>query len=128
MKNKNNTKYAGVHLLAEFWGNQMIDDVGRIKSILTKSAKVSHNTSLGVDARKTSSGNISAFILLAESHISIHTWPKLDYIAIDIFSCGQKSKPHKALEFLEKIFKPKKMKTKEIKRGVLKVEKNNKKS
>ncbi len=118
MKNKNNTKYAGIHLIAEFWSNQKIDNISTIKTILSKSAKISHNTALGIEVQKSLSQNISGFILLAESHISIHIWPKLDYVAIDIFSCGQKSKPHKALEYLRKKFKPKKIKITEIKRGV----------
>ena len=112
-----NKKYAGTHLIAEFWGGKIIESPREIKNILITAAKESKNIPLGIKIHKFSPQGITGFILLAESHISIHTWPELDYTAIDIFSCGQKGKPYKGLEYLKKKFQPKKTRIREIKRG-----------
>ena len=112
-----NKKYAGTHLIAEFWGGKNIESQKEIRNILFMAAKKSKNVPLGVKIHKFSPQGITGFILLAESHISIHTWPEINYVAIDLFSCGSKSKPHRGLEYLIKSFQPKKVKVKEIKRG-----------
>jgi S-adenosylmethionine decarboxylase len=56
---------------------------------------------------------------LAESHIAFHSWPEFGYLAIDIFSCGKNAKPEKALRYLKKILKPRKVEVSIIKRGNL---------
>jgi S-adenosylmethionine decarboxylase len=56
-------------------------------------------------------------ILLAESHIALHYWPENEYLAVDIFTCGSKTNPQKGLEYLKKVFQPKKVETKKINRG-----------
>ena len=110
-------KYAGIHLIVEFWGGKIIEDAEKIKDLLIKTAEVSHNTPLDVKIHKFDPQGITGFILLAESHISIHTWPERDYVAIDIFSCGRDSQPYEGLKYLEQEFQPKKTKVQEIKRG-----------
>ncbi len=50
-------------------------------------------------------GGISGVAVLAESHISVHTWPERNYAAFDLFMCGD-SEPHKAIPIFEKAFKP----------------------
>jgi len=114
---KQNKKYVGIHLIAEFWGGKTIESPQRIKAILAEAARVSKNTALGIKIHKFNPHGITGFILLAESHISIHTWPEMKYVAIDIFSCGKDSQPYRGLEYLKKEFKPTKVKVKEIKRG-----------
>jgi len=111
-------KRAGTHLIADFWGVKVIENSQKIKSILVEAAKKSKNVPLGIKIHKFSPQGITGFILLAESHISIHTWPELDYVAIDIFSCGGQGEPYKGLAYLKKEFQPKKVQIKEIKRGV----------
>ncbi|MEK7566689.1 MAG: adenosylmethionine decarboxylase [Patescibacteria group bacterium] len=59
---------------------------------------------------------ISVDIILAESHLTVHTWPELYFVAVDIFTCGATAKPKKALEYLIKIFKPKVVKKRTIQR------------
>jgi len=112
------TEYAGIHLIIEFWGGKIIEDAKKIRSILIKTAKVSRNTSLGVKIHKFVPYGVTGFILLAESHISIHTWPERNYVAVDIFSCGRNSQPYKGLDYLKKEFQPEKIRVQEIKRGV----------
>lgn len=117
LASKRKPKYAGIHIIGEFWGGKIIEETQEIKQILTEAARRAKNTPLGIKIHKFSPRGITGFILLAESHISIHTWPELEYVAIDIFSCGLKTKPYRALKYLEKIFQPRRVKIKEIKRG-----------
>jgi len=112
-----NIHYAGVHLIAEFWDGEIIESTKKIKEILFEAAKATKSTPLGIKTHKFSPMGITGFILLAESHISIHTWPEKNYIAIDVFSCGRDTKPKLGIDYLKKQFKPKRFKIKEIKRG-----------
>jgi len=114
---KQKPKYTGVHLIVDFWGAKTVEDTEKIKNILFETAKRSNNVPLEIKIHKFSPQGITGFILLAESHIAIHTWPELDYVAIDIFSCGQKGEPYQGLEYLKEEFQPKKCIVKEIKRG-----------
>jgi len=61
---------------------------------------------------------VSGVAVIAESHISIHTWPEFGYAAVDIFTCGKDAHPEAALEVLREAFKPKRMEVIEIKRGI----------
>ena len=66
----------------------------------------------------TPSGGISGVAVLAESHISVHTWPERGYAAFDVFMCGS-AEPKKALKVLEQAFAPKRTVVGMHKRGVL---------
>ena len=112
-------KYAGIHLLAEFWGGKIIENSKEIEKILIGATKAAKNTPLEITIHKFSPQGITGVVLLAESHIALHSWPEFNYLAIDIFTCGDKAKPYKALNYLKKVFKPKKVVIKEIKRGIL---------
>jgi S-adenosylmethionine decarboxylase len=110
-------KYSGIHLIAEFWNGKIIEDTKRIERILIESVKAAGGTPLETLVHKFLPQGLTGVVLLAESHISIHTWPELNYVAIDIFTCGDKAAPKKALEYLKGEFQPKRIETKEIKRG-----------
>ncbi|MBZ9578627.1 adenosylmethionine decarboxylase [Patescibacteria group bacterium] len=114
-----NLNYAGIHLIAEFWNGKIIENPKEIKNILVEAVKKSENTPLGVTIHKFSPQGITGVVLLAESHIALHTWPEINYVAIDIFTCGKRALPSKALEYLKKKFQPKKIQVQEIKRGLV---------
>ena len=111
-------KYAGIHLLADFWGGKIIENSKEIERILIGATKKAKNIPLKVAIHKFNPQGITGVVLLAESHIALHGWPEFNYLAIDIFTCGDKAKPRRALNYLKKVFKPKKVEVKEIKRGV----------
>lgn len=115
--NSKSEKYLGIHLIAEFWNGKVIEDPKIIKDILTTAAKKAHNTPLEVIIHKFEPQGLTGVILLAESHIALHLWPEFNYIAIDIFTCGNKTSPQKALDYFKKEFQPQKIEIKEIKRG-----------
>ena len=105
------------HLIGDFEAPHFIEDLRRIKKILWEAAKVANNTPLKVAVHKFPGQGVTGVVILAESHIAIHTWPEYGYLAIDIFTCGRNTRPQAALDYLKKIFSPKKVKVKLIRRG-----------
>ena len=116
---ENKKKYSGIHLIAEFWGGKDIESPKKIREILVKAVRKANNTPLEIAIHKFQPQGITGVILLAESHIALHSWPEFNYLAVDIYTCGNKSQPEKALEYLKKEFQPKKVEVKKIKRGQL---------
>lgn len=110
-------KHVGIHLIADFWYGKNIEDPEELKRILVTAAKKAKNIPLKVSIHKFSPQGITGVVLLSESHIAFHSWPEINYLAVDIFTCGQKTLPEKALEYLKKEFKPRKVVVKRIKRG-----------
>jgi S-adenosylmethionine decarboxylase len=112
-------KYAGLHIIAEFWGSKTIEDSKKIEKILVRAAKEGGNTPLKIAIHKFLPQGITGVVLLAESHIALHAWPEYSYLAIDIFTCGEKAFPEKSLDYLKKEFNPKKVEVKRIQRGLI---------
>lgn len=78
---------AGTHALLDFWGARPLADVHHAELALRQAA---HATVLHVHVHRfASSGGISGVAVLAESHISVHTWPEQGYAALDVFLCGK---------------------------------------
>lgn len=107
----------GRHLICDFFGGKLIENSKELEEILRLAAKKAKSTDLEFIAHKFEPHGLTGVLILAESHISYHSWPERKYLAIDIFTCGKKTKPENALEFLKKALKPEKVKIKRIKRG-----------
>lgn len=111
-------RYAGGHLLLDMWGARNLTDPAAIEAILIEAAGASGATILHAHVHQFGTGGgVSGVLVLAESHISIHTWPERDFAAIDIFMCGA-CDPLEAVPVLETGFKPKESKITEQRRGV----------
>jgi S-adenosylmethionine decarboxylase len=83
--------YSGTHLLADLFGCTGLDDIGGIEAALRGAVAASGATLLELRLHGFGAGQgVTGFALLAESHISIHTWPERDYAAVDIFLCGRR--------------------------------------
>ena len=108
--------YAGRHYIVDFWGMKKLTDRHYIDTALRDAAIAANATLLHIHLHEFSGGGITGVALLAESHISIHTWPEYDYAAFDVFMCGQ-SKPEKAVEILTQAFAPNEHDIKELLRG-----------
>lgn len=120
MKNKPMiAKSAGTHILLDFWGAKNINSVKFARKALIDAVKASNFTLLKVDLHKFSPQGVSGVAIIAESHISIHTWPEYGFAALDVFYCGDKN-PKPAIASLKKAFRPKKIILKEISRGEMK--------
>ena len=115
--------YAGNHLLLDIWGVRFDNSVRTLKKTLKNAINLAGATLLHIHLHRFGKEQgISGVAILAESHISVHTWPERDYIAFDIFMCGD-TNPEVAAAYLIKSLKPKKKILKKIKRGVIKIDK-----
>ena len=114
--------YAGKHILLDLWGVKFDNSVATLKKIIKNAVKLSGATMLHIHLHRFGKEQgISGVAVLAESHISVHTWPERDYIAFDIFMCGD-TRPEASATYLIKTLKPKKEILKKIKRGVIKID------
>lgn len=111
-------RFAGIHLLIEFWGAKNLDDPSFVEDALRQAAEAAGATVLSAHAHKFSPSGVTGIAVLAESHISIHTWPERGFAAIDVFMCGN-CKPHAAIKPLKKAFEPDKVMLSEHRRGML---------
>ena len=114
---KNGVHFAGTHLLIDLWGAANLTDPVLIDTALRSAAIRAGATILHSHFHHfTPNGGVSGVVVLAESHISIHTWPERDFAAIDIFMCGS-CDPHNAIPVLEEAFTPKRLDIDEQRRG-----------
>lgn len=117
---ENGVVFAGKHLIIDFWGVKELNNITAIELILKKAIQAANATLLHLHLHHfTPNGGVSGVAVLAESHISIHTWPERNYAALDIFMCGN-ANPLKALEVLQQHFKPTHSTLNTHQRGVLK--------
>ncbi|MEQ9639978.1 MAG: adenosylmethionine decarboxylase [Alphaproteobacteria bacterium] len=111
--------YAGSHLLIDLWDATRLDDLAHVEQTLTRAVQMAGATLLRIDLHHfTENGGISGVAVLAESHMSIHTWPELGYAALDVFMCGN-CDPHDTLPVLREAFEPDRVQVAEHKRGVI---------
>lgn len=111
--------FAGTHLILDFWDCQHLDNIAFIEKTLRDAIKSAGATLLHIHLHHfTPNGGVSGVAVLAESHISIHTWPERSYAALDIFMCGD-TQPEKAVDVLKHAFKPKRTDIKNHLRGLL---------
>ena len=90
------------HLLLELYrcDYEKLNDESFLRCTLNKGAKLANATVLNLISNKFEPQGVTAIALLAESHISIHTWPESNYSAVDIFTCGQNMLPEVASQYL----------------------------
>ncbi len=116
---KDGLRFAATHVLVELWGARHLDDVDVIENAIRTAAETAGATIVHVHVHQFSSTRgVSGVAVLAESHISIHTWPEHDFAAVDIFMCGA-CDPYKAVPVLRRAFEPASMQISEHKRGLL---------
>lgn len=107
----------GTHILIDFWGASHLQDAQRIEQAMRDAAAACGATVLGVNLHNFGAdAGITGVAILAESHISIHTWPETGYAALDVFMCGN-CDPQKAVPVLKEAFKPERSQVSEHKRG-----------
>jgi S-adenosylmethionine decarboxylase len=111
--------FAGMHVLVDLWGAKHLDDPAHIDRALREAAAAAGATVLhGHFHHFSPNGGVSGVLVLAESHISIHTWPERDFAAIDIFMCGA-CNPYDGIAALKAAFRPASVQLAEHKRGMV---------
>jgi S-adenosylmethionine decarboxylase len=114
---RNGKLFAGTHLIVDLRGAKHLDDVEYIERALIDAVEAANATLLHIHLHHfTPNGGVSGVAVLAESHISIHTWPENGYAALDIFMCGR-ADPYKSVPLLERAFKPASISVQELCRG-----------
>ncbi|MEK7246286.1 MAG: adenosylmethionine decarboxylase [Pseudomonadota bacterium] len=115
---RDGVKFAGTHLILDLWQATRLDDPKFIASVLERAARAASATVLHTHMHHFSpNGGVSGVVVLAESHISIHTWPERGYAAIDIFMCG-KCDAYLSVPVLREAFRAGSVQLTEHKRGL----------
>lgn len=116
------TESLGCHLILEMWDcdKEVLGDVERIKEVVRRAASQARATIIEVLCHEFSPSGITGVALLAESHLTIHTWPEHGYAAADIFTCGSSTEPQLAALCLVEGLRARHSSTMELKRGAFK--------
>jgi S-adenosylmethionine decarboxylase len=110
----------GRHLLLELFDcdSDAINNLEAVKGALVEAAKRAHATIVDVVFHEFNPFGVSGVVVIAESHLSIHTWPEYRYAAVDIFSCGDTLKPDVAVRYLVEQFGAERTSAVEMQRGM----------
>ena len=108
--------FAGTHLIIEVVDGTGLDDEARIQQAFRDCVDECGATLLHIHTHKFSPQGVSGVAVLAESHISVHTWPEIGYGAFDVFMCGD-AQPWLAVDVLSKAFNTPDVRVKELLRG-----------
>lgn len=113
----------GRQILVEFYDcdTSSINDVDYIENAMLSATKAAKATIISHNFHKFSPYGISGVIVIAESHVAIHTWPEYNYAAVDIFTCGDTIDPWIIQEHLKESFNSGNISSMEMKRGLFKV-------
>ncbi|RMG70443.1 MAG: S-adenosylmethionine decarboxylase proenzyme [Nitrospirae bacterium] len=111
----------GKHLLVELkdCNPEVIKDLNTVREAMLTAARQARATIIDVAFHEFSPFGISGMVVIAESHLSIHTWPEYGYAAVDIFTCGDIIKPELAARYLIERFESKNPSIVEMKRGII---------
>ena len=94
----------GKHCILELYECDQfrLNDEAFLRTTITSATKFAGATLLNLITHRFQPHGVTGLALLAESHMSIHTWPEHGYAAVDVFTCGDHTMPERACEFLRK--------------------------
>jgi S-adenosylmethionine decarboxylase len=114
---RNGVRCAGAHLIVDLYDAERLDDLDHIEETLRRCVEAAGATLLHIHLHHFEpSGGISGVAVLAESHISIHSWPESRYAAVDVFMCGS-ANPDACVPVLREAFAAKRVAVSELLRG-----------
>ena len=113
---RNGVRCAGVHLIIDLHEGERLDDIEHIEATLRRCVQAARATLLHIHLHHFQPNGVSGVAVLAESHISIHTWPEAGYAALDVFMCGS-ANPDACIPVLREAFGTKRVGVSEILRG-----------
>jgi S-adenosylmethionine decarboxylase len=114
-------KALGRQLLVEFYGcdSKGLNDKEMLRHALKQAAVEAGATIVADVFHEFNPHGISGVVVIAESHLAIHTWPEFGFAAVDLFTCGDDILPDKAMNYLKAQLKASHLSVMELKRGVL---------
>ena len=109
----------GRHLLVDLCDcdRMLLDDEGFLLSRCVAAAKIMGATVVGEQSHRFDPIGVSVVVILAESHLSLHTWPEYGMASIDIFTCGVDAEPHLAKDFLAECLQAEQIVELDVERG-----------
>ena len=113
---KGGVTFAGTHLIIDLYDAQQLDDQAHIERSMRACIEASGATLLHIHLHPFEPTGVSGVAVLAESHISVHTWPEAGFAAFDVFMCGD-TEPEKCIDILADAFKAKNVEVTDLKRG-----------
>ena len=113
---RNGVRCAGAHLIVDLHGAKRLADIEHIEATLRRCVAAARATLLHIHLHHFQPSGVSGVAVLAESHISIHTWPEVGYAALDVFMCGS-ADPDACIPVLREAFSAKRVGVNEILRG-----------
>lgn len=119
VREKDGVMFAGRHFIIDVWGAEGLDDIDLMRNFLLSGTEKCGATLLHMHLHRFSPNDgLSGVAVLAESHISFHTWPELRFGAFDVFMCGD-AKPHLLVAVVREFFRPDSIEVKDFKRGAV---------
>lgn len=112
----------GRHILAEFFNcdREILNDLGEIEILMKKAALACGATIVSSVFHTFNPHGVSGVVVIAESHLAIHTWPEYGYAAVDVFTCGNLVDLNTAIQSVQNSVRADKMESKEFIRGEIK--------
>ena len=119
-------KALGRHILVEMYecDSEVLNDQETIREVMLQAAENADATICGDSFHRFSPHGVSGVVVIAESHLSIHTWPEYGFAALDLFTCGDEVDPWVAFTHLRNAFKAKHSSQIEIRRGQFPLDKH----
>jgi S-adenosylmethionine decarboxylase len=109
--------FAGMHIIVDLYDAEYLDDIKKIREVMLECVEKCGANLLHIYLHHfTPNDGVTGVAVLAESHISVHTWPEIDFAAFDIFMCGD-TEPELAIEILKNRFNAKRVISTIRKRG-----------
>jgi len=110
----------GRHVIAELLNcdRSALDDVKLVESALLEAARATKSKIISHYVYRFKPHGVSGYVLVAESHLSIHTWPEYGYAAVDVFTCGERTDPWAGLKVLKERLKAQCISVISMERGV----------
>lgn len=106
-----NDRIVGRHVYGNLYDPdpEIISDEGKLREVVVEAAKLANMTLVELKSWKIGGdkGGVSVIALVVESHIAIHTWVEYNYATVDVYTCGSKSDPWKAFNYIVSVLKPK---------------------
>ena len=110
--------FAGLHLILDLWGASRLGDLPYVERCMRDAVQIARATLLHIHLHHFGPGSgVSGVAVLAESHISVHTWPERAFAAFDVFMCGE-ARPERAVEHLVHAFDAERSELTEVRRGL----------
>jgi len=110
----------GHHYIVEGSGcnPDVISRVEQVEQIMVRAAEVADVQVWAISFHRFQPHGVSGVVVISESHLSVHTWPEMGYVALDIFTCGERAKPEAAVQHALKEFGAANMHITEVTRGL----------